>query len=374
MQMTAMPRKIGSELWDEKVPPTWDADREDTLICRLVRSETHDVKTFLFSPAKPSLFRFRPGQFITLDLNIGGETINRCYTISSSPTRPDTLSITVKRQPGGKVSNWLHDTMKPGAEIKVMGPSGDFSFTHHAAEKYLFLSGGSGVTPLMSMARTCYDMAADADVVFVHSARTPADIIYRQELASMEFGLPRFRTAFVCETAGDQRDWAAPTGYLTGALLETIAADFRQREIYCCGPDAYMKAVSAMLKDAGFDMAHYHQESFTFGVDAGAEIAAPAPTPAESASPAADGFEITFQKTGQKIICGPDQFILEAARNAGMRLPFSCTKGICSTCKTKKLSGEVEMKHGGGIRQREIDQGMILPCCSKPRSNITLDK
>ena len=188
----------------------------------------------------------------------------------------------------------------------------------------------------------------------------------------MEFGLPRFRTAYVCETAGGDSGWTAPVGYLTREMLETIAPDFKQREVFCCGPDVYMKAVAALLKDAGFDMARFHQESFTFGVDVGPETTAPTAPPAEA--PAADGFEIIFQKTGQKIICGPDQFILDAARNAGMRLPFSCTKGICSTCKTKKISGDVDMKHGGGIRQREIDQGMILPCCSKPRSNVTLDK
>lgn len=369
--MSAMPRKVGSELWDQ-LPPAWNADRDDTLVCRMVRDETRDVKSFLFSPARPALFRFRPGQFITLDLAIGGENINRCYTISSAPTRPDTLSITVKRQPGGVVSNWLHDTMKPGAEIRAMGPSGEFSFTHHHADRHLFLSGGSGITPLMSMARTVYDLGADADVLFVHSARSPADIIYRHELRSMEAGWPRFRSAFVCEKVGEEPGWEGPTGYLDSQILAAIAPDFKRREIFCCGPDPYMKAVAALLQDAGFDMAHYHQESFTFGVDTGTQAVAPAPS--ETPAPVADGFEIVFQKTGQKIICGPDQFILDAARNAGMRLPFSCTKGICSTCKTKKLSGEVEMKHGGGIRQREIAQGLILPCCSKPRSNITLDK
>lgn len=373
--MTSMPRKMGTELW-EKTLPNWNADRDETLVCCMVRAETHDVKSFIFNPASPSLFRFRPGQFITLDLNIGGQIINRCYTIASAPTRPDTLSITVKRQPGGKVSNWLHDTLKPGMEIKAMGPSGDFSFTHHFADKYLFLSGGSGVTPLMSMTRTIYDMGADVDVVFIHSARTPADIIYRRELAGMEFGLPRLRTAFVCETAAAETDWLAPTGFLNEATLQSLAPDFRGREIFCCGPDAYMKAVSAFLSAAGFDMARYHQESFTFGAEADSEVPAMPATPvtAEPVVPVEEGFAVVFQKSGQTIVCRPDQFILDAARNAGMRLPFSCTKGICSTCKTKKLSGEVEMKHGGGIRQREIDQGMILPCCSKPRSNITLDK
>ncbi|MET0428609.1 MAG: FAD-binding oxidoreductase, partial [Microvirga sp.] len=190
--------RLGPHLWDA-VPGKWNADGDEVLVCCHVRSETHDVKSFLFRTRSPSLFRYRPGQFITLELEIDGEPINRCYTLSSTPTRPDTISITVKRQPGGKVSNWLHDNMKPGMEIKALGPAGDFSCTLRPAAKYLFLSGGSGVTPLMSMSRAHYDLGEDGDIVFVHSARTPRDIIFRRELAAMTNGMGRFRTAFVCE-------------------------------------------------------------------------------------------------------------------------------------------------------------------------------
>ena len=363
--------RLDSALWDA-LPSKWDPDTDDTLVCCHVRQETHDVKSFLFRTRTAHLFRFRPGQFVTLELNIGGEAINRCYTISSPPTRPDTFSITVKRKVGGVVSNWLHDTLKPGAEIKALGPAGDFSCTHHAAEKHLFLSGGSGVTPLMSMARTHFDLGDDRDIVFVHSARTPRDIIFRRDLAEMSNGMAHFRTAFVCEQLGEERDWGAPIGHLSLPLLKSIAPDFAQREIYCCGPEPYMAAVRAMLKDAAFDMAHYHEESFSFERQ-GVPIAEVDAKSAPAAAPAGS-FKIEFTRSGRVIDCGPDQFILEAARAAGMRLPFSCAKGMCGTCKSKKLSGDVAMTHGGGIRQREIDQGMILPCCSKPLSNVTIEK
>jgi ferredoxin-NADP reductase len=371
MSEEAVPSRLGPHLWDA-MPSRWDPDTDETLVCCHVRSETHDVKSFLFRTRSPHVFRYRPGQFITLELEIAGQLINRCYTLSSPPTRPDTLSITVKRHPGGKVSNWLHDNLKPGMEIKVLGPAGDFSCANHPAPKYLFLSGGSGVTPLMSMARTFYELGEDRDIVFAHSARTPRDIIFRRELAMMTEGMVQFRTAFVCEQASDEPGWSAPTGYLALPILKSIAPDFAEREIFCCGPEAYMKAVKAMLKDAGFDMAHYHEESFSFeqpDVPA-AEVEAQA---APAAAPAG-GFKIEYTRSGRTIECRPDQFILDAARAAGMRLPFSCTKGLCGTCKTKKLSGEVVMTHGGGIRQREIDQGMILPCCSKPLSDVTLEK
>jgi glycine betaine catabolism B len=371
MSETGRQSRLGPELWDA-VPGKWNPDVDDTLVCSHVRSETHDVKSFLFHTPSPHLFRFRPGQFITLELEIDGAVINRCYTISSPPTRPDTLSITVKRVPGGKVSNWLHDNLKPGSKIKALGPAGDFSCTLHGSPKYLFLSGGSGVTPLMSMSRTLYELGEDKDIVFVHSARSPRDIIFRRELAMMTNGMNHFRTVFVCEQVGEDRNWGAPTGYLSLPLLTSIVPDLTQREIFCCGPEAYMAAVRGMLKDAAFDMAHYHEESFSFerqGVPL-AEVDAKA----GQAEAPAGSFKLEFTRSGRTIDCGPDQFILDAARAAGMRLPFSCSKGVCGTCKSKKLSGQVAMTHGGGIRQREIDAGMILICCSKPLTNVAIEK
>jgi len=364
--------RVGGYLW-ESLPSKWNPDSDETLVCCHVRDETHDVKSFLFRTRAPHLFRYQPGQFITLELEIGGETVNRCYTLSSPPTRPDTVSITVKRQPGGAVSNWLHDNLKPGVAIKVLGATGDFSCARHPAAKYLFLSGGSGVTPLMSMARTHYDLGDAQDIVFAHSARSPRDIIFRRELAAMEAGMAHFRTAFICEKPVDGDPWDGHTGYLTLPMLRLIARDFMHREVFCCGPAAYMAAVRTLLSGAGFNMQHYHEESFSFGETAEPEAALPAPVAAPVAS-AEGGFKVEFTKSGQTVVCGPDQFILDAAKAAGMRLPFSCAKGMCGTCKSKKISGEVVMTHQGGIRQREIDQGMILPCCSKPLSDVVLER
>ncbi|HJV26817.1 MAG TPA: hybrid-cluster NAD(P)-dependent oxidoreductase [Aromatoleum sp.] len=350
------------------LPPLWNSDEDDELVCSQRRQETHDVVTFLFRARRPVLFRFLPGQFLTLELEIDGESINRCYTISSPPTRPDTLSITVKRVPGGKVSNWLHDTLQPGMSVRALGPSGEFSASLHPAAKYLFLSGGSGVTPLMSMSRSMHDLAQPCDVVFVHSARTPKDIVFRRELGLIATNQPGFRTAFVCEQLGDEPDWSAPTGRLTQSLLGAIAPDFAEREVFCCGPEPYMAAVRALLEAAGFDMRRYHEESFNFGAAAEEEA-----TPVVAAE-VAEGFDVQFAKSGVTVRCAPEQTVLEAARAAGLRLPVSCTKGMCGTCKSKLTSGSVDMKHGGGIRQREIDQGMFLPCCSKPLSDLVLDR
>lgn len=376
-QLDLMDSRVTQLAFWSALPERWTSDAEETLVCCHVRQETHDVKSFFFRSPAGRTFLFEPGQFITLELDIEGETINRCYTLSSSPARPHTISITVKRVPGGKVSNWLHDNLQPGAAIRVLGPAGEFTCARHPARKYLFLSAGSGVTPLMSMSRAHHDLAEDRNIVFVHSARTPDDIIFARELELIASNHTNFRTSFVVERLGARTNWPGITGFLSLPLLKLIAPDFMEREIFTCGPAPYMKAVRGLLEEAGFDPARYHEESFSFeSLTTGAAAEAIAPDAAPTANPdaAAPQFSISFAKTGREIACGAAQHVLDAARQAGVRLPASCTQGMCGTCKVKLVSGQVDMKHNGGIRQREIDQGMVLLCCSKPLSDLVIDK
>nr|WP_143752213.1 hybrid-cluster NAD(P)-dependent oxidoreductase [Burkholderia sp. SRS-W-2-2016] len=416
--------------WDA-LPARWSSDADDTLVCCQVRQETHDVKSFFFRAPSERAFVFEPGQFITLELEIDGEPINRCYTISSPPTRPHTISITVKRVPGGKVSNWLHDNLHAGMQVRVLGPAGEFSCARHPARKYLFLSAGSGITPLMSMSRAHHELGEDSDIAFVHSARTPDDIIFARELDLIAANQANFRTAFVCERVGARTNWPGVTGFLTLPLLKLIAPDFLEREVFTCGPAPYMAAVRKLLDEGGFDRRHYHEESFSFGsgddvevllpevrageavpdaiVNSAAGLVAtatpeapvvagkfeqtaadarnlePAPVSVEAAETVettetvetvetATRFKVSFARSHREIECGNDQHVLDAAKKAGVRLPSSCTQGMCGTCKVKLVSGEVAMKHAGGIRQREIDQGMVLLCCSKPLSDLVVDK
>ena len=372
--------------------PEWNPEADDALIVREIRDETADVKTFVLAPKQPCVFRYQPGQFLTLDLDIGGESINRCYTIASTPARPHTLSITVKRVPGGPVSNFLHDQVKIGSVLHAIGPMGDFSCFMQgtpspnpaSAPKYLFLSGGSGITPLMSMARTFHDLGEPRDIVFVHAARSPADIIFRGELELMARNQPAsFRFAPVCEADSPRDPWHGLRGRLNLGVLNHIAPDFKQREVFVCGPAPFMAAVREMLKGAGFDMSRHHEESFDFAelarvepeVAAEVELAEGVQAVQEAvAAPEVATYTIEFAKQKRTIECRSDTFVLDAARRAGVRLPSSCSKGLCGTCKSKLVSGTVDMKHGGGIRQREIDAGMALLCCSKPTSNLVVDR
>ena len=364
-----MTRNI-AQLWQNALP-IWDAD--NPLVCCHITQETHDVKSFFFKPEKFANFQFLPGQFITLELPINGEIIHRSYTVSSSPARPHTISITVKRQPDGAVSNWLHDNLKVGDQVAVLPITGDFSCSSHAAKQYLFLSGGSGITPLMSMSRSFYDLAENTDIVFIHSARAPEDIIFHKELDLMAFNQPNFRTAFICEKA--DAGWSQPTGYLTFEILKQIAPDFAQREIFTCGPSPYMAAVRDILKKADVDMAHYHEESFNFA-EMSAHLDEHVETVVEPSLHTTNesSYTVELTKSGATIDCAADQFVLNAAHNAGFRLPSACSKGLCGTCKSRLISGQVDMKHNGGIRPREIEQGLFLPCCSKPLSNLVVER
>ena len=355
------------------VSSPWNSDQDETLRCVNIRQETADVKTFILAASGPRNFRYLPGQFITLELEIDGRRINRCYTLSSTPTRPDLLSITVKRVPGGPVSNWLHDNARVGMIFGAMGPAGDFSCFKTPAESYLFLSGGSGITPLMSMARALQDLGSDADVVFVHCARTPADVLFAEELSLMARNMPRFRIALVCEQHTPGSNYAGHLGRLDAARLAHIAPDFMQRAVYTCGPAPFMAAVRGLLAGAGFDMPNYHEESFSFETMVADAVQAPINQISTQESTEVS-YTIDLLKMGKSFVCPSGQTILQASVAAGFRLPSSCSGGACGTCKTKKISGTVEMKHAGGIRQREIDQGWFLPCCSKPTSNIVMER
>jgi ferredoxin-NADP reductase len=359
----------GDAQWSGEPPSRWDSGDDDRLVCRHTRQETHDVRTFVFAPAKPGAFRFTPGQFLTFTFEIDGQPVSRCYTISSSPTRPDRATITVKRVPGGPVSNWLHDNLRPGDTVHALGPLGSFSSFLHPAGKVLFLSGGSGITPLMAMARAYYDLGENPDLVFVHNARTPADIIFRDELGAMARHSAKFRFAPICEADAPFEAWSGYRGRISLPMLHQIAPDFMEREIFTCGPSPYMAAVRGLLAEAGFDMAHYHEESFVFD-----EM--PAEEAAKSGPPATDQavFRVEFTRSNRTVECNAGTTILAAARSAGLKLPSSCTKGICGTCKSALVSGSVDMKHGGGIRQREIDRGQILICCSKPLTDLVIDR
>lgn len=342
-------------------PDTADAI-EGTLLCTDVVDVTHDVRSFVLRPAEPTSYFFVPGQHLTLTVPVEGVALSRCYTIASSPRRTDEITITVKRVPGGPVSNWLHDHLRPGHPIAVDGPMGRFSTAHHPAERYLFLSAGSGITPLMSMLRTIHADREPVDVVFVHHARTPADIIFREELRVIESQHPGVRVVIACEEDAPDEPWTGMRGRVTLPMLREVVPDAADREVFTCGPAPYMETIRGLLSEAGPPPRRCHEESFDLG----------APVP-----PLATGTSVThtveMRRSGRTFVCDEKTPLLTAAAEAGITLPSSCQEGVCGTCKTVMLAGQVDMNHLGGIRPREIAQDKILLCCSTPCEDVVLD-
>ncbi len=354
---------------------TWVNGRHNVR-CVKVIDETWDVRTFCFMAEQPIMFFFKPGQFVTLELEIEGQQVMRSYTISSSPSVPYSFSISVKRAPGGQVSNWLHDNLEEGHELAVHGPVGQFNCIDYPATKVLMLSGGVGVTPVMSMARWFFDTNADVDMAFVHSARTSKDIVYQRELEHMSSRVTNFTLHVICEKVERGQAWSGYRGYLDQAKLSMMAPDFMEREVFCCGPTPYMKAVKALLESNGFDMNRYHEESFgatPIGVEEDAIEQAEIAQEETDALVLADMVRVEFFSAGKSIQISPGETVHAAASKLDLQIPKACGMGICGTCKVLVTAGEVTMEHNGGITDEDVAAGYVLSCCSVPKGDVVVD-
>lgn len=345
----------------------WDPEHDENLVCIDVHQETHDVKSFTFASPEGKRFNFDPGQYFLFDFLAGDDAEARCYSISSSPHRGNVFTVTVKRVPGGKVSNWLHDNMTNGTTVKAQGPLGHFVRPRRAGAKLLLLSGGSGITPVMSIVRGLADGCEPADVVFMHASRTPLDLIFRTELSCLASRMKGLRLHFLPESVIGEPAWPGLTGRITPEFMKLAVPDIADRVVMCCGPAPFMAAARSISADLGVPPGNYIEESFDAAV-----IDEPGLLVEEVA--ANKVFQVEFTKQSRKIDVSSQQTVLSAAKKSGARLPSSCSNGICGTCKSKLVSGSVEMNHNGGIRQREIDAGMFLPCCSKPLSDLVVDR
>ncbi|WP_424933297.1 2Fe-2S iron-sulfur cluster-binding protein [Amaricoccus macauensis] len=341
----------------------------EPLECVTVVPEGPNTATFTFRAPSGALFDYLPGQFLTLELPVPGGPLYRTYTISSSPSRPRSISITTKAQLDSIGTRWMLDNLVPGSQLRALGPSGVFSHLAHPAEKYLFISAGSGITPMMAMTTYMFDLGVEPDVVFVNCARRPSEIIFRERLEHMASRVPGISLRWVVEGPDRYRPWTGFQGMFNQLMLGLMASDYLEREVFCCGPEPFMQAVREALQGLGYDMDRYHQESFQ----------APAATDADvpeidDVVPDEEALaEIVFAASDRTTRCAETETILAATRAAGLNIPSGCTFGVCGTCKVRKLAGEVHMVHNGGISEDDIAEGYILACCSHPIGSVTVD-
>lgn len=344
----------------------------ETLECVSVVPEMANTASFTFRAPSGSMFAYHPGQFLTLEIPAPGQpggVVHRTYTISSSPSRPRSITITAKAQPDSIGTRWMLDNLQPGMRIKAIGPAGLFSNVESSAGKYLFISAGSGITPMMSMTTCMWDEGRDLDIVFINCAKRPSEIIFRQRLEHMASRTPGLDLKFVVEEPDCYRPWTGYQGQFNQLMLGLMAPDYLEREVYCCGPEPFMQAVRDALVGLGYDMDNYHQESFG------------TPVETEADQPELDDVipdddckaEIVFTSSGVTAKVAETDTVLAAARSVGLNIPSGCTFGVCGTCKVRKTAGEVHMVHNGGISEDDIEAGYILACCSNPIGTVEVE-
>lgn len=382
--------------------PQWSSGKI-VVRCIQVIEETHDVKTFRFVAEPNVLFFYKPGQFVILELEIAGKKVMRSYSISSTPSRPHILEITVKRVPAptdvadappGLVSNWLHENMTVGSQVQLKGPMGQFTCVDRQAAKLLFISAGSGITPMMSMSRWLCDRADNVDLIFVHSASSPHDFIFRHELESMAARYSNFKLAVTMTRLQPGQFWQGYTGRLNELMLQAIAPDLQERTIYVCGSNPFMDSVKTKLEVLNFPMENYYEESF-----GGAKIKPSAKQKrgneedktTESSSAQAQKWELDttkpksenitsvkttqeespvaiFSKVGKEIPCDEEDTILEIAEQEGIELPSGCRMGACGSCKLPLLEGKVNYDD-----EPECEPGYLFTCIAKPVGRVVIE-
>jgi ferredoxin-NADP reductase len=261
------------------------------------------------------------------------------------------------------------DNIREGALVKAIGPGGIFVPDVPFDRKLLLISAGSGVTPMMAITTYRWDLGGKPDICFVQCAKRPSELVFRRHLEHMASRVPSIKLNYVVGEDDPHGAWSGYRGQFNQLMLGLMAPDYLEREVYCCGPEPFMNAVRDMLIGFGFDMEHYHQETFTAPVltQADAPVLDDVVPSAEAAS------EVVFALSGKSIPCTEADTVLAVSRQAGLNIPSGCNFGVCGTCKTKKLSGEVHMVHNGGILEEEIAEGYILACCSHPMGRVEIE-
>jgi ferredoxin-NADP reductase len=339
-----------------------------TLVVADIVEETHDVKTFRFVGETPLLFSYKPGQFATFMLPIDGKIVQRSYSMSSSPSRPHVMEITVKRVPGGLVSNWLCDNVKLGDRLNIRGPSGKFTCFEYPSSKMLFIGAGSGITPVMSMSRWVADTAADVDVKLLACFRTPNEIIFRKELEMLSARHRSFQVA-VTVTSGWQgtESWTGFTGRISPQMIQMVAPDFMDRHLFMCGPEPFMESVKHVMQGLGFNMSNFHIESF------GAARTAPGTRDtAEAVKLSGTQHKVLFSKTGVTVDTDENIPLLNLAEAHGIEIDYSCRSGSCGACAVR-CSGDIAEGAECSISKKEKEAGYIYACCSVAKGDLEIN-
>lgn len=338
------------------------SNRDDAFNLTLARieSQTQDAKTLRFLLPRGQLIAARPGQFLTFEWVIDGRPVTRSYSICSSPVQTGYIEITPKRITNGYVSQFLNDRAQVGLTVKARGPYGKFCFDESKHERIVLIAGGSGITPMVAMLRYIDDLCIPVEVTLIHCVRTGQDVFFKNYLAVLQSRLEKFRYALVLS----QRDsgWTGWKGRLRREILEREVEKPSAATFFLCGPPPFMELARTLLMEMAVEPSRILQESF------GSAIAGDGYSTATVGS-----LEIKFSRSAVTFHVSPDKTLLESSERSGVLIPSGCRQGTCGTCATKLLSGNVQTESSEALNDELRSQGYILPCVSRPLSDIALD-
>ncbi|BBZ37861.1 ferredoxin reductase [Mycobacterium conspicuum] len=326
--------------------PLWSARELRGRIIQ-VRRETEDSATLVIKPGWGFSFDYQPGQYIGIGLLVDGRWRWRSYSLTSSPANSGTdrtVTITVKAMPEGFLSSHLVAGVEPGTIVRLAAPQGNFVLPDPAPPSILFLTAGSGITPVMSMLRTLVRRNQIGDIVHLHSAPTAADVMFGSELSALAADQPGYRLR-VRETRSE--------GRFDLARLSQEVPDWRDRHTWACGPEGMLNQAERVWSGAGLGD-RLHLERFAVA----------------KAAPAGAGGTVTFARSGRSVVADAATSLMDAGEGAGVQMPFGCRMGICQSCVVGLVEGHVRDLRTG----REQEPGSrIQTCISSASGDCVID-
>ncbi len=318
---------------------------------REVVEETDEAKSLVFEvpPAAAEIFRYRPGQFLTLRIPHEGRHLLRCYSLASCPLTDEAPRVTVKRVADGRASNWICDRLKAGDTIEVKAPAGHFT-PRSLDGDFLFFAGGSGITPIMSIIKSALHCGCGR-LLLIYANRDERSVIFRDELKALVREHPsRLQIVHWLDSV---------QGIPLAANLEHSAKPFSTADCYICGPELFMDGALRALRALGLPPSRIHVERFVSLPDQEDAAAEEAPAPAAEAE---IQLEVELDGVHHKLICSRSEPLLNAMLRAGLKAPHSCRAGACATCMCTLEAGEVHLRDNQVLDKNDLAQGWILAC------------